>query len=139
MDNQPHDQIPPLELPRPETDDLPVPQEAFPGLPTNEIDSAMAVEQNIPAFPAPLMPQDNTALPSLPGPAGVNNVTGSSAGSTPAIADDTDLIEKEWVEKAKEIVRRTKDDPHAQTDELNKMKADYLKKRYNKELKLSEE
>jgi hypothetical protein len=48
------------------------------------------------------------------------------------IAHDTDLIEKEWVERAKTIVARTQDDPFKQKDEMSKMKADYIKKRYNK-------
>jgi len=55
------------------------------------------------------------------------------------VADDLDLIEPEWVDKAKEIVERTKDNPFAQSNEMNKVKADYLKKRYNKELKLTED
>lgn len=53
------------------------------------------------------------------------------------MADDTDLIEKEWVLKAKAIVAQTKDDPHLQNHEMTKVKADYLKKRYNKDLKVS--
>lgn len=67
-----------------------------------------------------------------------------SAGQNPAIddsamiADDADLIEKEWVVKAKAIVAETKDDPHNQNKQMNKVKADYLKKRYNKDLKLNE-
>lgn len=55
------------------------------------------------------------------------------------IADDTDLIEKEWVERAKAIVAQTKDDPYKQNEEITKVKAVYLKKRYNKDLKVSEE
>jgi hypothetical protein len=57
----------------------------------------------------------------------------------PQIADDIDLIEKEWVVKAKEIVAKTKDDPYRQNQEMSKVKADYLKKRYNKDLRLSED
>lgn len=57
---------------------------------------------------------------------------------TPAIADDIDLIEKEWVHKAKEIVEHTNGDPYTQNKEMNKVKADYLKKRYNKDLKLED-
>ena len=59
--------------------------------------------------------------------------------SLPVIADDNDLIEKEWVIKAKQIVDRTKDDPHQQNREINKFKAGYMKKRYGKDLKISEE
>ncbi len=54
----------------------------------------------------------------------------------PQIADDTDLIEKEWVEKAKQIVEQTAHDPHAQIQAINRVKVDYLKKRYNKDVKL---
>ncbi len=59
--------------------------------------------------------------------------------SNPAVAEDADLIEKEWIEKAKEIVEKNKNDPHALNKELNKVKADYIKKRYNKEVRTSED
>lgn len=55
------------------------------------------------------------------------------------IADDTDLIEKEWVIRAKAVVEQTKTDPYLQNRELNKVKAEYIKKRYNKDVKVSEE
>lgn len=54
------------------------------------------------------------------------------------IADDADLIEKEWVLKAKAIVAQTVHDPNLQTKEIGKVKAEYLKKRYNKSLKQDE-
>ena len=53
------------------------------------------------------------------------------------VKDDGDLIEKEWVNKAKAIVERTKDNPYKQSEELTVVKADYLKKRYDKTLKLN--
>lgn len=56
----------------------------------------------------------------------------------PQIADDTDLIEKEWVDKAKEVVARTAQDPHLQSREINKIRADYLRKRYNKDIRQSD-
>jgi len=69
---------------------------------------------------------------------------GSTAGSTvqvdiPEIADDIDLIEKEWVLKAKAIVENTTGDPYVQNKQINKMKVEYIKKRYNKDIKYSEE
>lgn len=57
----------------------------------------------------------------------------------PAEAEDSDLIEKEWVERAKQIVEHTKEDPYEQQRALSQMKADYLKKRYNKDIKISDE
>lgn len=57
----------------------------------------------------------------------------------PIIADDSDLIEKEWVLKAKEIVARTKHDPYQQNKEVERIKADYMKKRYNKDIRVTED
>ena len=53
----------------------------------------------------------------------------------PLIADDVDVIEKEWVDKAKSIVNQTKEDPYTQEQEVSKLQADYLAKRYNKNIK----
>ncbi len=54
--------------------------------------------------------------------------------STPQSAGDEDLIEKEWVDKAKEIIDNTIGNPHAQSDQLAKVKADYIRKRYGKDI-----
>lgn len=56
----------------------------------------------------------------------------------PSEASDTDLIEKEWVDVLQEIVRQTSEDPYAQQKEISKLKADYMKKRYNKDVKQGE-
>jgi len=56
----------------------------------------------------------------------------------PLVAADEDVIEKEWVDKAKKIIQETKDDPHGRTERVNELQRDYLKKRYNKELETSE-
>lgn len=57
----------------------------------------------------------------------------------PQEAEDLDLIEKEWVLKAKQIVERTIEDPYTQQAEISKMKADYMKKRYDKNIKVTED
>ena len=71
------------------------------------------------------------------------NVPVSSQPATnitvPDEAADADLIEKEWVERAKQIVDHTRDDPREQQNALSRMKADYMKKRYNKDIKVSNE
>src|SRR3990167_11436114 len=43
--------------------------------------------------------------------------------SNPQVAEDSDLIEQELVDKAKAIVEHTKSDPYKQNVEMNKMKA----------------
>jgi hypothetical protein len=48
------------------------------------------------------------------------------------------LIEKEWVDKAKQIIVQTKDDPYRREQEVGKLQADYLLKRYGKELGASQ-
>jgi hypothetical protein len=58
---------------------------------------------------------------------------------SPEVANDVDLVEKEWVEKAKEIVHRTIDDPHQQNYQVSLLKADYMKKRYGKDVKVPED
>ena len=55
----------------------------------------------------------------------------------PSIADDVDLIEKEWVSRIKDIIRVYKDDPYQQSRLLSLAKADYMQKRYNKVIKSS--
>lgn len=81
------------------------------------------------AQPVPVLPP----LPAMP-----------AASPTPPVGDDTnpsaaadeDLIEKEWVEKAKKVVAETKHDPYLQGREVSKLQADYLKKRYGKTVNL---
>ena len=60
-----------------------------------------------------------------------------SSQSNDLVADDGDLIEKEWVTKLKSIIASTKEDPYKQSEEITALKADYLQKRYNKTLKQS--
>ena len=50
-------------------------------------------------------------------------------------AKEGDLIEKQWIEKAKEIVAETKNDPYKQKDEMSRAKADYIQKRFKKNVK----
>ena len=54
----------------------------------------------------------------------------------PVVASDDDLIEKEWVEKAKNLINQTKNDPYEQEKAVSLLQAHYLQKRYNKTIKL---
>jgi hypothetical protein len=49
-----------------------------------------------------------------------------------------DLIEKEWVQKAKQIVSQTHDDPYKQKNQISRVKADYIQKRFNKTIKVDD-
>lgn len=85
-----------------------------------------------PAQAMPPMPPMPVAVPVPVTP--VDNTTTSS----PTIAADDDLIEKEWVDKAKKIITDTRDDPYKREQEISRLQADYLRKRYGKELGVSD-
>lgn len=134
MEHQSNNLGPSAELPQPQADI---------SRPVNESSNAAAPEVRgmVSKGITPVQSTTPTQASNLTQP--VNNQTYSASPSavghstTDLIADDADLIEKEWVAKAKAIVAHTKDDPHMQNNEMNKVKADYLKKRYNKDLKVS--
>jgi len=63
-----------------------------------------------------------------------DDVTATGSDDNPSVAADEDLIEKEWVDKAKKVIAETRDDPHKREQAVGKLQADYLKKRYGKEL-----
>jgi hypothetical protein len=74
-----------------------------------------------------------TVLPTpVVAAATVDEVT--TYNNNPTVAGDDDLIEKAWVEKAKEIVTETRDNPHKRDEEVGKLQVDYLKKRYGRRL-----
>jgi hypothetical protein len=86
-------------------------------------------EGNAAPVPDPSMYASSNVVPALPT---VQQSSDDTAG--PTIANDDDLIEKEWVDKAKKIIRDTQNDPHKREEEVTKLQIDYLRKRYNKEL-----
>lgn len=73
-------------------------------------------------------------LPTISADSTSNVVVDPVADENPSAASDDDLIEKEWVEKAKRVVSETRDDPYQQDAAIGRLQADYLKKRYGKEV-----
>lgn len=92
-------------------------QAAEAGARVSDAASAAAAVAATPVAPVIPVAQDPPATPTT---------------ATPLVAADEDLIEKEWVDKAKEIIQQTKDDPHARTQKVNELQRDYLQKRYGK-------
>ncbi len=84
-------------------------------------------------------PAAPVALPQLPTPQAPPPVAAISVNDNPLVAADDDVIEKEWVQKAKQVVEQTKTDPHQQEAEVSKLQADYIQKRYGKQVKLAGE
>lgn len=87
--------------------------------------SQEAVHQ--PVLPPPVVPITQTDDVSSTTPA-------ATMTNAPLVASDDDLIEKEWVDKAKQIIANTRDDPYTRELEVGRLQADYLKKRYGKDL-----
>ncbi|HET6924586.1 MAG TPA: hypothetical protein VFH39_02040 [Candidatus Saccharimonadales bacterium] len=87
--------------------------------------------------PMPMVPVASTSVP-MPQPANATAGEMPAVTGTPSVAADNDLIEKEGVLKAKQIVNATRQDPYQQNRQLAAIKADYMQKRYNKTVKLSE-
>jgi hypothetical protein len=138
MDQQIGNELPPLHNPEQNNQ---IPQDSFEmaGMPgQTEAQASVGIERGI--SPHPLAPPAQMPMqPAAMQPQSPSLVSLPVGNGTPAIADDTDLIEKEWVIKAKEIVARTKHDPYQQNKEVERVKADYLKKRYNKDVKVTED
>ena len=83
---------------------------------------------------------DATTLPSLSMPSSDATTSTSSVDPTsPAAAADDDVIEKEWVNKAKKVISQTKGDPYEKEKEVSKLQADYMQKRYGKQIKMPDE
>ena len=85
-------------------------------------------------LPAPSQPIQAAA----PAPAAPASAAATTANPGLVADDDNDLIEKEWVAKAKQIVERNRNDPYKQSEELTLFKADYMKKRYGKTIKVDQ-
>lgn len=79
-----------------------------------------APQQYVAPVVVPVPPLDTSTIPP--------------STTAPLVAEDADLIEKEWVDKAKKIILETRDDPFARTNQVNELQKEYLKKRYNKDL-----
>lgn len=99
-----------------------------------EREQNMQAIERAPAMPAP--------PPVLPMPAPVQPVVVpmpvvQQQDDNPVMAADDDLIEKEWVDKAKRIIAETRDDPYKREQEVSRLQADYLRKRYGREIGIS--
>ena len=108
----------------------------LPPNPETQVGSAERLEQrgetsSAPAQTMPVLP----VLPAVPAPTPLpTQPSGVPADDLPLVANDDDLIEKEWVDKAKKIIIDTKDDPYRREKEVSRLQADYLRKRYGREL-----
>ena len=116
-------------------------REAFPG---SEVHSGSTIEQRERgAEAAPAAEASAISLPVLPIPVvtpvadddDAATVTPQASSASPAVANDDELIEREWVDRAKKVITETRDDPYAREQRVSQLQADYLWKRYGRQLK----
>ena len=62
----------------------------------------------------------------------VQPLQGANAGIAPPQADDSDLVEDEWVNAVKHLMNHYRHDPYALSQALTALREDYLMKRYGK-------
>jgi hypothetical protein len=136
---------------QPETSNLPLGSEKAPVVPAQN-----AEHLNMPTLPAPeagietgaerreqtaelqAVTADAAATAAPLAPVVIDPInpptTRDDATVTPLVAGNDDVIEKEWVDKAKKIILDTKEDPFKREEQVSQLQKDYLKKRYGKDL-----
>lgn len=102
----------------------------IPKTPESSPSTQSAPPISVPAVP--VVADDTQALMSAP----TSVIAGDPALNIPT--SDSGRIEKQWVEKAKNIIAQTKDDPFTQKNEMSRVKAAYIEKRFNKKLKVDD-
>lgn len=124
---------PSLHLPSPTSggDFSPTPETPHAEFSPNPPSGAAVTSQAITV--APTLQAHPTNLPLQP--------ADDSQSTTLVPSDDTkgDDLDKEWVNKAKAVVEQTKNDPYSQSHAIEQVKADYLRVRYNKHIKVNQQ
>lgn len=69
-----------------------------------------------------------------PGDSATTQGQSSAVLASPLTAADDELIEKEWVDRAKQIIEHTKDDPNARSQQVSGLHVDYIQKRFGRSL-----
>lgn len=114
------------------------------GVPVGAIRSPESVGLSNDLPPARMMPQPMAAQPisnpSVVTPVGLDS-TGNVTVDASNSADNgvSDQLDEEYISRAKAIVDRTKNDPFLQSKEIGKVKADYLRTKYNKQIRVAED
>jgi hypothetical protein len=106
-------------------------------------EAAPVVAENAPRAPQaapPLSPMAQAPVIAQPQVVGMQQAAPAPVAAAPVASDDdSDALDEEWVNKAKAIVEQTRTDPYVESKELGKAKADFLRIRYNKQIKVAED
>ncbi len=84
-----------------------------------ELSPVIAQGLTLPAVPTTVIP-----APSQP----------QGSVNAPVTAADEDLIESEWVNRAKQIIRETEGDPHERERQISELRRTYIRERYGRQI-----
>lgn len=133
-------QLPPIHAPQTfHAPDAAIPQFSIGASPVP--DSPVVPVQPVAAAPAAtIAPQTQPSATPVADPLAAVTSQFAPVDASAAQAEEADTpFDEEWVSKAKEVVERSHMDPYTQSKELSKLKAQYIKARYNKDIKVSED
>ena len=142
---------PELPNPRPNIENIPQvpggvetqpdrPEHGFEVAPIPEQGASSAETLAQPSTAMPMIDPATIATPVIPAPVTAQDDSSQAADADmPLVASDSDLIEKEWVDKVKRMISLTKGDPYERGRVITQLQAEYLKKRFNKTLGQSDE
>ncbi len=89
--------------------------------------------------PQPVLPPVPPVMPVADQPVIAAPPDDTAAAPTAFVqAQDSDHIESVWLDKAKDVIARTQDDPYLQKHEMSRVKAEYIQKRFGKQIKTDE-
>lgn len=80
-----------------------------------------------------------SAIVTDPVPSVASSVQGLSDQAAKPTDQHKDRIEKEYVVKAKQIISSTQGDPYIQTNTMNRFRAEVMKRKYGKDIKVSDD
>ena len=86
----------------------------------------------------PTVPDD---IPIADSPAiglAADDTTTQDQASFTQKANDSDHIEPVWLDRAKAVIAQTRNDPYEQKIQMSQVKTEYIRKRFNKQVKTDE-
>lgn len=121
-------------IPTPSVDSYEVPPN-FASPETEQHATPERVEQRsaVELAPPPVMPLP-VMIPVTEAPAPTIDPVPPAGVVNPIAANDDDDIEKEWVDRAKQVIIQTKDNPYAREKAIGELQRDYLMKRYGRQV-----
>lgn len=96
-----------------------------------KVESEAKSDDNSIKLPAPVIPDSSQQVTVNPV---VHSDVSLMSSTSPLYAKDSDIIEKEWIDQAKQIILDTADDPYLREQKIGDLQKDYIEKRYGRKI-----